>query len=102
MHACRVFEIWSREPAAHGPLLPARPDARARIVDKVGTRSYWEDWAADVADIANERWSRSTAARRRCAGGTPDTKRKKMGRPNGGSDTLAATAVTDAWRLVDK
>ncbi|TSD92903.1 DEAD/DEAH box helicase [Skermania sp. ID1734] len=24
----------------------------ARIVDKVGTRAYWEDWAADVADIA--------------------------------------------------
>jgi predicted helicase len=25
----------------------------ARIVDKVGTRTYWEDWARDVADIAN-------------------------------------------------
>ncbi|WP_109523547.1 DEAD/DEAH box helicase [Nocardia aurea] len=24
----------------------------ARIVDKVGTRAYWEDWASDVADIA--------------------------------------------------
>jgi len=24
----------------------------ARIVDKVGTRAYWEDWAADVADIS--------------------------------------------------
>ncbi|WP_225724667.1 MULTISPECIES: DEAD/DEAH box helicase [unclassified Nocardia] len=24
----------------------------ARIVDKVGTRVYWEEWAADVADIA--------------------------------------------------
>ncbi len=24
----------------------------AKIVDKVGTRAYWEDWAADVADIA--------------------------------------------------
>ncbi|SOJ53126.1 hypothetical protein MSIMFB_00627 [Mycobacterium simulans] len=24
----------------------------ARIVEKVGTRSYWEQWAADVADIA--------------------------------------------------
>lgn len=24
----------------------------ARIVDKVGTRTYWEQWAADVADIA--------------------------------------------------
>ena len=24
----------------------------ARIVDKVGTRAYWEDWAADVAGIA--------------------------------------------------
>ena len=24
----------------------------ARIVDKVGTRTYWEDWARDVADIA--------------------------------------------------
>ncbi|MBB0992753.1 DEAD/DEAH box helicase [Dietzia sp. SLG510A3-3B2-2] len=23
-----------------------------RIVDKVGTRTYWEDWAADVADIS--------------------------------------------------
>lgn len=23
-----------------------------RIVDKVGTRTYWEDWAKDVADIA--------------------------------------------------
>ncbi|MDD7967803.1 DEAD/DEAH box helicase [Actinomycetospora lemnae] len=25
----------------------------ARIVDKVGTRTYWEDWARDVADIAS-------------------------------------------------
>lgn len=25
----------------------------ARIVDKVGTRTYWEQWAADVADIAS-------------------------------------------------
>ncbi|ALG86377.1 DEAD/DEAH box helicase [Gordonia phthalatica] len=24
----------------------------AKIVDKVGTRAYWEDWAGDVADIA--------------------------------------------------
>ena len=24
-----------------------------RIVDKVGTRTYWEQWAADVADIAS-------------------------------------------------
>ncbi|WP_062980647.1 DEAD/DEAH box helicase [Nocardia anaemiae] len=24
----------------------------AKIVDKVGTRAYWEDWASDVADIA--------------------------------------------------
>ncbi|MBC2637513.1 MULTISPECIES: DEAD/DEAH box helicase [unclassified Rhodococcus (in: high G+C Gram-positive bacteria)] len=24
----------------------------AKIVDKVGTRAYWEDWATDVADIA--------------------------------------------------
>lgn len=24
-----------------------------RIVDKVGTRTYWEDWAKDVADIAS-------------------------------------------------
>jgi predicted helicase len=30
----------------------------ARIVDKVGTRSYWEDWAADVADIANAQITR--------------------------------------------
>lgn len=25
----------------------------ARIVDKVGTRAYWEDWAHDVADISS-------------------------------------------------
>ncbi|MCE5289823.1 MAG: DEAD/DEAH box helicase [Nocardiaceae bacterium] len=30
----------------------------ARIVDKVGTRAYWEDWAADVADIANAQITR--------------------------------------------
>ncbi|MES4893376.1 helicase-related protein, partial [Streptomyces sp. NPDC096012] len=26
----------------------------AKIVDKVGTRAYWEDWAGDVSDIAGE------------------------------------------------
>ncbi|MCE5291419.1 MAG: DEAD/DEAH box helicase [Nocardiaceae bacterium] len=30
----------------------------ARIVDKVGTRAYWEDWAHDVADIANAQITR--------------------------------------------
>ncbi|WP_229568658.1 DEAD/DEAH box helicase [Rhodococcus sp. RDE2] len=30
----------------------------AKIVDKVGTRAYWEDWAADVADIATAQITR--------------------------------------------
>jgi len=33
----------------------------ARIVDKVGTRTYWEDWAKDVADIAATLITRITA-----------------------------------------
>ena len=33
----------------------------ARIVDKVGTRTYWEQWAADVADIAGRLVTRITA-----------------------------------------
>lgn len=33
----------------------------ARIVDKVGTRTYWEDWAADVADIVDRLITRITA-----------------------------------------
>ncbi|ULP48045.1 DEAD/DEAH box helicase [Mycolicibacter virginiensis] len=33
----------------------------ARIVDKVGTRTYWEQWAADVADIAAALITRITA-----------------------------------------
>ena len=33
----------------------------ARIVDKVGTRTYWEDWARDVADIASALGTRITA-----------------------------------------
>lgn len=32
-----------------------------RIVDKVGTRTYWEDWAKDVADIAAALIARITA-----------------------------------------
>lgn len=32
----------------------------ARIVDKVGTRTYWEDWARDVADIASALITRIT------------------------------------------
>ena len=32
-----------------------------RIVDKVGTRTYWEDWAHDVADIASALITRITA-----------------------------------------
>ncbi|MGP9723329.1 DEAD/DEAH box helicase [Corynebacterium sp. AOP40-9SA-29] len=32
-----------------------------RIVDKVGTRTYWEDWAADVADIVDRLVTRITA-----------------------------------------
>ena len=34
----------------------------AKIVDKVGTRTYWEDWAADVADIASAQITRIHAA----------------------------------------
>ncbi|WP_264888874.1 type ISP restriction/modification enzyme, partial [Dietzia sp. NCCP-2495] len=34
----------------------------AKIVDKVGTRTYWEDWAADVADIAAAQITRINAA----------------------------------------
>ncbi|OMC22242.1 DEAD/DEAH box helicase [Mycobacterium colombiense] len=33
----------------------------ARIVDKVGTRTYWEQWATDVADIAAALITRITA-----------------------------------------
>ena len=33
----------------------------ARIVDKVGTRTYWEDWASDVAGIATALITRITA-----------------------------------------
>ncbi|NMD95002.1 DEAD/DEAH box helicase [Rhodococcus sp. BL-253-APC-6A1W] len=33
----------------------------ARIVDKVGTRAYWEDWATDVADIATAQITRIRA-----------------------------------------
>lgn len=33
----------------------------ARIVDKVGSRKYWEDWAADVADIAGTQITRINA-----------------------------------------
>jgi predicted helicase len=33
----------------------------ARIVDKVGTRTYWEDWARDVAAIATALITRITA-----------------------------------------
>ncbi|KXO99398.1 type I restriction enzyme EcoKI subunit R (plasmid) [Tsukamurella tyrosinosolvens] len=32
-----------------------------RIVDKVGTRTYWEDWAHDVADIASALITRITS-----------------------------------------
>lgn len=34
----------------------------ARIVDKVGERQYWEDWAKDIADIARRHVTRITAA----------------------------------------
>lgn len=33
----------------------------AKIVDKVGTRNYWEDWAKDVADIATAQQTRIRA-----------------------------------------
>jgi hypothetical protein len=33
----------------------------ARIVDKVGRRAYWEDWADDVADISSRQITRITA-----------------------------------------
>lgn len=33
----------------------------AKIVDKVGTRTYWEDWAKDVADIAAAQQTRIRA-----------------------------------------
>lgn len=33
----------------------------AKIVDKVGTRAYWEDWASDVADIASAQITRIRA-----------------------------------------
>lgn len=33
----------------------------AKIVDKVGTRTYWEDWAKDVADIARAQETRIRA-----------------------------------------
>ncbi|MFC8988236.1 DEAD/DEAH box helicase [Streptomyces sp. NPDC057115] len=34
----------------------------ARIVDKVGERHYWEDWAKDIAQIANRHVTRIKAA----------------------------------------
>lgn len=34
----------------------------ARIVDKVGERHYWEDWAKDIADIAERHVTRIKAA----------------------------------------
>ncbi|MGW4232101.1 DEAD/DEAH box helicase [Streptomyces sp. NPDC004980] len=34
----------------------------ARIVDKVGERHYWEDWAKDIADIARRHVTRIEAA----------------------------------------
>ncbi|MFD6897087.1 DEAD/DEAH box helicase [Rhodococcus sp. NPDC060086] len=33
----------------------------AKIVDKVGTRAYWEDWASDVANIASSQITRIRA-----------------------------------------
>lgn len=36
----------------------------ARIVDKVGTRAYWEDWASDVADISKALTTRIEATLR--------------------------------------
>lgn len=33
----------------------------AKIVDRVGTRTYWEDWAKDVADIAGAQQTRIRA-----------------------------------------
>lgn len=33
----------------------------AKIVDKVGTRTYWEDWAKDVAVIATAQQTRIKA-----------------------------------------
>lgn len=33
----------------------------AKIVDKVGTRTYWEDWATDVAEIARAQQTRIEA-----------------------------------------
>ncbi|MGW4336657.1 DEAD/DEAH box helicase [Rhodococcus koreensis] len=41
----------------------------AKIVDKVGTRAYWEDWAADVADIAAAQITRIKAL---LAGASPE------------------------------
>ncbi|MFI0411831.1 DEAD/DEAH box helicase [Actinomadura sp. 3N508] len=34
----------------------------ARVVDKVGERTYWEDWAKDIADIADRHVTRIRAA----------------------------------------
>ena len=42
----------------------------ARIVDKVGTRVYWEQWAADVADIAAAQIARINAL---LTGSSPQT-----------------------------
>ena len=42
----------------------------ARIVDKVGTRVYWEQWAADVADIAAAQIARINAL---LTGASPET-----------------------------
>ncbi|WP_337109883.1 DEAD/DEAH box helicase [Prescottella equi] len=41
----------------------------AKIVDKVGTRAYWEDWASDVADIAAAQITRIKAL---LAGASPE------------------------------
>jgi predicted helicase len=44
-----------------------------RIVDKVGTRVYWEQWAADVADIATAQITRINAIL-----DSPDTRKKVL------------------------
>lgn len=55
----------SRRPASEQPAFDFgfesfRDAMYARIVKKVGERTYWEDWASDVADIAQRHITRIT------------------------------------------
>ena len=45
-------------PPPSTPTIPFPEVIRAKIVEKCGSRKYWEDWATDVADIARRHITR--------------------------------------------